>query len=209
MAAPFGDTAVPAKYQAAVIAAAVRYGVPPAFLAAQIDAESGFNPNAVSPDGAIGIAQFMPGTAKSVGLNPHDPIASINAMAKLMAHYRSQFGSWEKALYAYHDGPGAVNTPGPAGLSYARGILGKVGEALSGGSSGPSSGTATTPVGGSLDPFKSVESLFGTFTDASKWKRFGLYLGGAVLVVGGVALLVGKEAVGAVDSVVDTVGKVK
>lgn len=211
MAAPFGDTAVPAKYQAAVLAASVRYGVPPSFLAAQISAESGFNPNAVSPDGAIGIAQFLPSTAHSVGLDPHDPIASINAMAKLMAYYKGKFGSWEKALYAYHDGPGNVNTPGPAGQSYAREILGKAGQALTGAGSGdtPDPGVGVAPVGVSLDPFKPLETLLDRFKDPERWKRFGLYLGGTLLVVGGGVMLVGKDALGSVNDVATAVGKVK
>lgn len=190
MAAPFGDTAVPVKYQPAVLAAATRYGVSPAFLAAQINAESGFNPTAVSPSGAIGIAQFMPGTAKSVGVDPHDPIASINAMAKLMAHYKSQFGTWEKALYAYHDGPGAVNSPGPAGIKYAKGILDKVGGALS---DTGSEGSSTTPAGLLSDPFTSVEKLGAAFTDSAKWKRVGLYAAGFLLLAIGVFFFVGSS----------------
>ena len=95
-----------------------------ALLAAQLMAESNFNPNAVSPAGAQGIAQFMPATAASYGLDdPFDAIASIEAQARMMARLLRQFGSVELALAAYNAGPGAVAAcdcvppyPGDAGL---------------------------------------------------------------------------------------------
>lgn len=82
-------------------------------LAAQLKAESDFNPNSVSPAGAQGIAQFMPGTARSMGLtNPFDPRASIFAQAKLMSQLIRRFRSIPKALAAYNAGPGAVEKYG-------------------------------------------------------------------------------------------------
>src|ERR1700729_3599875 len=173
MSSPFGKTSVPTRYQATVLTAAVKYGVPPALLAAQIDAESGFNPNAVSPDGAIGIAQFLPGTAADTGVDPHDPVSSINGMAKLMAHYYKTFGTWQKALYAYHDGPGAVSTPGPAGIRYAQTILNKVGDIVI----IPGPVPIPLPDPGTLnkltDPFVNVEKVLTSFTDPTKWRRVG------------------------------------
>jgi soluble lytic murein transglycosylase-like protein len=72
-------------------------------------AESGFNPRAVSPAGALGIAQFMPGTARSYGLrDPFDPIAAIDAEAHLMSDLLRQFHSVPLALAAYNAGSGAV-----------------------------------------------------------------------------------------------------
>jgi soluble lytic murein transglycosylase-like protein len=72
-------------------------------------AESGFNPGAVSPAGAQGIAQFMPGTAASYGLrNPFDAAAAIDAQAHLMSDLLRQFRSVPLALAAYNAGPGAV-----------------------------------------------------------------------------------------------------
>ena len=70
----------------------------------QINEESGFNPNVVSAAGAIGIAQFMPGTAVGLGINPHDPIQSLRGAALLMAQYVHAFGSYSKALAAYNAG---------------------------------------------------------------------------------------------------------
>jgi hypothetical protein len=204
MAAPFGDTSVPAKYQAQVLAAAATYGVPPAFLAAQINAESGFNANAVSPDGAIGIAQFLPGTAVSVGLNPHDPMASIIAMAKLMAHYKSQFGTWEKALYAYHDGPGKVDSPGPAGIAYAKTILSKSG--ITSGADTATGEEGISPVASLTDPFQITEKLFATFQKPDAWKRVGYYLVGMLLITIGIILISGKRAVQLTESALDIGG---
>ncbi|HLH63592.1 MAG TPA: transglycosylase SLT domain-containing protein [Ktedonobacteraceae bacterium] len=84
-------------------------GISPNLFVRQINQESGFNPWAVSPAGAIGIAQFMPATAASMGINPHDPIQSLRAAARLMASYAYQYGNYAKALGAYNAGPGTVN----------------------------------------------------------------------------------------------------
>ncbi len=92
-----------------MLAAAARNDVSASLLAAQLMAESNFNPSAVSPAGAQGIAQFMPATAASYGLrDPFDPIASIGAQARMMSGLLKQFGSVELALAAYNAGPGAV-----------------------------------------------------------------------------------------------------
>lgn len=104
---------VPERYRRTIVDAAQQFNVQPLLLAAQLKAESDFNPNAVSSAGAQGIAQFMPGTARSVGLtNPFDPRASIMAQAKLMGLLIKQFGSIPKALAAYNAGPGAVQKYG-------------------------------------------------------------------------------------------------
>ncbi|MGK2878695.1 MAG: lytic transglycosylase domain-containing protein [Solirubrobacterales bacterium] len=104
---------VPQRFRQMIIDAAQKYNVQPVLLASQLKAESDFNPNAVSSAGAQGIAQFMPGTARSMGLtDPFDPRASINAQAKLMARLIKQFGSIPKALAAYNAGPGAVQKYG-------------------------------------------------------------------------------------------------
>jgi hypothetical protein len=100
---------VPTRFRPPLLAAATRWGVPAALLAAQLMAESGFDPFAVSPAGATGIAQFMPSTAASYGLDDSfDPVAAIDAQAHLMSDLLRQFGSPELALAAYNAGPGAV-----------------------------------------------------------------------------------------------------
>ena len=100
---------VPSRYRAPIIAAASRHGVSATLLAAQLMAESGFDPGAVSPAGARGIAQFMPATAAAYGLrDPFDPGAAIDAQARLMSDLLRQFGSVPLALAAYNAGPGPV-----------------------------------------------------------------------------------------------------
>ena len=100
---------VPAQYREPLLRSASRWNVSPGLLAAQLMAESGFNPRAVSPAGALGIAQFMPATAGSYGLrDPFDPVASIDAQAHLMSDLLRRFHSVPLALAAYNAGPGAV-----------------------------------------------------------------------------------------------------
>ncbi len=88
---------------------AVRYGIDPNNFIRQIQQESHFDPNALSPSGAVGIAQFIPSTAASIGVNPYDPVSALDGAARLMASLSSQFGGdYSKALAAYNAGPGAV-----------------------------------------------------------------------------------------------------
>jgi len=100
---------VPSQFRAPLLDSAARWRVPAVLLAAQLMAESNFDPHAVSPAGARGIAQFMPGTAAAYGLtDPFDPVAAIEAQAHLMSDLLRQFGSPDLALAAYNAGPGAV-----------------------------------------------------------------------------------------------------
>ena len=100
---------VPAAYQEPITRAAQRWNVGAALLAAQLYAESGFNPFARSSAGAEGIAQFMPGTATSMGLDdPFDAAAAIDAQAHLMRDLLRRFASVPLALAAYNAGAGAV-----------------------------------------------------------------------------------------------------
>src|SRR6266487_2152191 len=71
--------------------------------------ESRFNPLSVSHAGAQGIAQFMPGTARLVGLaNPFDPIQALRKSAELLRELRTQFGNLGLAAAAYNAGPKRV-----------------------------------------------------------------------------------------------------
>jgi len=88
---------------------AIAAGISPDYFVRQINSESGFNPNAVSPAGAVGIAQFLPGTAAGLGINPWDPIQALRGAARLMANYAHQYGGdYAKALAAYNGGTGTV-----------------------------------------------------------------------------------------------------
>ncbi len=100
---------VPARFRRLILAASMKWGVSAALLAGQLYAESNFDPDASSPAGAQGIAQFMPSTAAAYGLvDPFDPVAAIDAQGHLMSDLLKQFGSPALALAAYNAGPGAV-----------------------------------------------------------------------------------------------------
>lgn len=102
---------------------ALNAGIPPDAFVRQINTESGFNPYAVSPVGAVGIAQFMPATAATMGVDPYDPISALSGAARFMAQLNNEFyGDYAKALAAYNAGSGnviqAVNIGGANWLSY-------------------------------------------------------------------------------------------
>src|SRR3954447_8922802 len=104
---------VPARFAPMLRRAAQRWNVSAGLLAAQIYAESNFNPFAVSKAGAQGIAQFMPATARGMGLsNPFDAERAIDAQAHLMRDLLGQFGSVPLALAAYNAGPAPVRACG-------------------------------------------------------------------------------------------------
>lgn len=121
---------VPERYAPIIARAAQRWNVSAALLAAQLYAESGFNPAAVSPAGAQGIAQFMPATARAYGLaNPFDPEQAIDAQARMMRDLLGKFGSVPLALAAYNAGEGRVSACGcipsiPETQGYVARILG-------------------------------------------------------------------------------------
>ncbi|HEX3734101.1 MAG TPA: transglycosylase SLT domain-containing protein [Solirubrobacterales bacterium] len=100
---------VPSRFRDPLLDAAAHWNVSAALLAAQLMAESNFNPFAVSPAGAQGIAQFIPSTAAAYGLDdPFDPVAAIEAQAHLMSDLIRQLGSPQLALAAYNAGPAPV-----------------------------------------------------------------------------------------------------
>lgn len=83
-------------------------GVPVSILDSVMRHESNGNQGAISPVGAIGLMQLMPGTAHDLGVDPHDPVQNILGGAKYLKQMHDQFGSWESALAGYNAGPGAV-----------------------------------------------------------------------------------------------------
>src|SRR5690606_29251648 len=115
--APDGKRAVPSfvpDWLAPILRrASQRWGVSAALLAAQLYQESTFNPFAKSEAGAMGIAQFMPETARAYGLrNPYDVEQAVMAQAHYMRDLLGQFGSVPLALAAYNAGPGNVRRYG-------------------------------------------------------------------------------------------------
>jgi len=121
---------VPARFAPTIARAARRWSVAGTLLAAQLYKESNFNPFARSPAGAEGIAQFMPGTARALGLtDPFDADQAIDAQAHLMRDLLRQFGAVPLALAAYNAGPAPVMRCGcvpaiPETQAYVADILG-------------------------------------------------------------------------------------
>lgn len=95
------------------IRAGAKHNVSPKLLAAVAKVESGYNPKAVSPAGAQGLMQLMPGTAKGLGVrNSFDPEQAIDGAAKLLSRNLKEFKSLPLALAAYNAGGGAVHKYG-------------------------------------------------------------------------------------------------
>jgi soluble lytic murein transglycosylase-like protein len=89
--------------------ASSRTGLPETLIAAVIETESGYRPDAVSSAGAQGLMQLMPGTARSLGVDdPLDPKENVLGGSEYLRKQLSRFGSVEKALAAYNAGPRAV-----------------------------------------------------------------------------------------------------
>ena len=87
-------------------------GIPPALFVALIEAESSFDPDAVSVKGAIGLTQLMPGTAEELGVDPEDPLENMTGGARYLAAQYRRFGAWDLALAAYNAGPSRVAKAG-------------------------------------------------------------------------------------------------
>lgn len=118
-------------------AAEKRYGLPAGLLHRMAYQESHFrtdiiNGTTVSPVGAIGVMQFMPATAASMGIDPREPAQSIDAAGRYMQELYRQFGDWPEAVAAYNWGPGNVarhgldNAPAET-VAYYQSILGDLG----------------------------------------------------------------------------------
>lgn len=90
--------------------AAGKYALPPAFVESVAKVESAMKNNAVSPKGAIGVMQLMPGTAKLLDADPNDPEQNIDAGTRLLRQLLLKYnGDVAKALAAYNAGSGAVD----------------------------------------------------------------------------------------------------
>jgi soluble lytic murein transglycosylase-like protein len=101
-------------YASAIAQAEQANGLPAQTLAALLYQESRFNPNAVGTTPAArggpeqGIAQFLPATAAQLGVDPTDPLQSIDGAARYLSMLNAQAGGWAEALTAYNWGIGNV-----------------------------------------------------------------------------------------------------
>lgn len=112
----WGPVAYDGKYRGRFLnmarKAARRNNVPEDLFLRLIQQESGWNPKAESNKGAFGLAQLMPGTAKSLGVDPTKPRENLDGGARYLAEQYREFGSWRLALAAYNAGPQAVKKYG-------------------------------------------------------------------------------------------------
>jgi len=100
---------VPAAYAVKVHELAARFDLSPTLIEALVWQESRWRENAVSPVGARGLAQLMPGTARELGVDSSDPFANLEGGARYLRQQLDRFdGDLEKALAAYNAGPGRV-----------------------------------------------------------------------------------------------------
>jgi hypothetical protein len=100
------STAPPAALKKMAEDAATAHTLPVNYFLRLIRQESGFDPNSISPAGAQGIAQFMPGTASNRGLkDPFDPAEALPKSAELLSELKDHFGNLGLAAAAYNAGP--------------------------------------------------------------------------------------------------------
>lgn len=100
------------QYAAAFAQAEQFYGLPANMLSSIAYQESRYNKNARSSMGAIGLMQFLPATARDYGIDPTDPLQSIDGAARYMRDLYKKFGSWDQALAAYNWGQGNLARKG-------------------------------------------------------------------------------------------------
>ena len=89
-------------------AAARMHNVPEDLFLRLVQQESGWNVGAVSSAGATGLAQLMPGTANTLGVDIDDPAQNLEGGARYLRQMYDKFGTWRLALAAYNAGPAAV-----------------------------------------------------------------------------------------------------
>lgn len=127
-------TAGPSQWQARIAELSAKYDISPTLLEALVWQESRWREGAVSPVGARGLAQLMPGTARQMGVDPNDPSANLEGGARYLRAQLDTFGGdIEKALAAYNAGPGRVQQAGGIPQiretqNYVAAILGRLSE---------------------------------------------------------------------------------
>lgn len=115
-----------AKYRPYIERAERQYNLRPGILSRLLYQESHYRTDIITGEyiskaGAIGIAQFLPSTAREMNVDPYDPIQSIDGAARYLRKLYGMFGDWKLAVMAYNWGPGNVS----AWLRTGRGAKGQ------------------------------------------------------------------------------------
>jgi soluble lytic murein transglycosylase-like protein len=125
-APPQSRCPLPRQLRPAFERAAAHSAVPLALLTAVAETESRFDPHAASAAGAVGAMQVLPRTARSFGLNAHDPSENVLAAAKYLHQLLGTLGSADLAIAAYNAGPTAVANAGAAPTAETAAYVGNV-----------------------------------------------------------------------------------
>jgi hypothetical protein len=167
-----------------------KYGLPPGILAATAAVESHYNPNAVSPQGAVGLMQILPSTAHSLGVDPRDPAQAIDGAGRLwQQNLKASGGDIDKAAMMYHGGPDTRQW-GPKTHAYPQKLAAALGpsqqpqpgggDPIEAALSGQPAQAAPAPQSPSADPHDPIESaLSGGISASNASPGPGIHSGGA------------------------------
>jgi len=145
----------PAAWRPHLERIAARHALSPVLVEALVWRESRWNTGALSPKGAIGLAQLMPETARELGVDPHDPLANLEGGARYLRQQMDRFGDLPSALAAYNAGPARVAAAGGVPniaetRDYVNAVLGRIT------ASAGSAGTDTTTLIHPTNPHKGI-----------------------------------------------------
>lgn len=149
-------------------AKAVKYGVPPHIGRSVIQHESGWNQAARSPVGAIGVMQLMPGTARSLGVDPTNAAQNIDGGMRYLGHLFTSFkGNAKLALAAYNAGPAAVTHYGgvPPYAETQRYVAAVLASAGGGGAVAPGAVAPVVPAATKSSTAPAVSSAYAQLRD--------------------------------------------
>ena len=163
---------------------AQKYGVDPRIFNAQIRQESGYDPNAVSHAGAIGIAQIVP--RWHPGVNPRNPEASLNYAARWMSQLHNKYGNYRDALSVYNSGrPWQEGQDISETRNYVAKIIGSLDEKpkVAGGGAHAPGVARSTSMGGGFDREEMRKAVAQKFLNAAQ--SGGVWTPGSLLELAG------------------------